>query len=57
MGVRREFEIIYNRYLDEMGATYTDACAMVAHFQTIRVMNEKQKRDAARDATRRTGEA
>jgi hypothetical protein len=57
MGVTRDFEIAYNRYLDEEFATYQEAQAMVAHFQTIRVLNEKTKRDAANSEIERQANA
>lgn len=41
------FETAYNDYLNEEGATFEEAQAMVAHFQTIRVLNEKARRNAA----------
>jgi hypothetical protein len=47
MGVVRDFEIAFNRFLDEENATFEDAQKMFNHFCVIRANNEKAKRDAA----------
>jgi hypothetical protein len=47
MGAIRDFEVAFNRFLDEEFATFEEVQAMVAHFQTLRVLNEKARRNAA----------
>jgi hypothetical protein len=47
MGAIRDFEVAFNRYLDEENATFEDAQRLFNQFQTCRVMTEKARRDAA----------